>query len=197
MVDAMNPLPHQNGAQVVQILGGVGSPTVEGHAVHLIRRMAFLLQGDAFFLGAPGVVGSPETRQLYLQDQFVAAAMAMFPRVTLSLVGIGSVVPSDMLASSGNIFSAQELEELLQMGAVGDVCLRYFDADGNPIQSALNDRVIGIDLEQLRRIKRSVGVAGGKRKVAAIRGAMRGHYINVLITDINTAKELIKTANSQ
>ena len=99
-----------------------------------------------------------------------------------------------MLASSGNIFSAQELDELRQLGAVGDVCLRYFDADGNPIQSVLNDRVIGMDLEQLRKIKRCVGVAGGKRKVAAIRGAMRGRYINVLITDVNTANELIGVA---
>ena len=124
-------------------------------------------------------------------------AMAKFSKITLGLVGIGSVDPSDMLASSGNIFSAQELDELRQMGAVGDVCLRYFDADGNPIQSALNDRVIGMDLEQLRKIKRCVGVAGGKRKVAAIRGAMRGKYINVLITDVNTANELILSADTK
>jgi DNA-binding transcriptional regulator LsrR (DeoR family) len=194
MVDAMNPLPQKDGKQVVQIFGGVGSPTVERHAVHLVRRLAVLVQGDAFFLGAPGVVGSPEMKQLYVQDQFVVEALAKFPKVTLGLVGIGSVDPSDMLASSGNIFSAQELDELRRLGAVGDVCLRYFDANGSPIQSVMNDRVIGMGLEQLREIKRCVGVAGGRRKVAAIRGAMRGKYINVLITDVHTAKELIESA---
>lgn len=197
MVDAMNPLPQQDGTQVVQILGGVGSPTVERHAVHLVRRLAVLVQGEAYFLGAPGVVGSPEMKQLYVQDQFVSEALSKFPKITLGLVGIGSVDPSDMLASSGNIFSNQELDELRQVGAVGDVCLRYFDANGSPIQSELNDRVIGMDLEQLRRIKRCVGVAGGKRKVAAIRGAMRGKYINILVTDVITANELIGSAHQE
>lgn len=197
MVDAMNPLPHQDSTQVVQILGGVGNPAVERHAIHLIRRMAVLVHGEAFILAAPGVVGSAETRQLYLQDQFVIAAVAKFPKITLGLVGIGSVDPSDMLASSGNVFSVQELDELRQMGAVGDICLRYFDANGKPIETPMNERVIGMELEQLRRIKRCVAVAGGKRKVNAIRGAMRGNYINVLITDINTAKELIESAHNQ
>ena len=195
MVDAMNPLLNQNGRQVVQILGGVGNPTVERHAVHLIRRMAVLVQGEPFFLAAPGVAGSVETKRLYLQDQYVNAAIAKFPKITLGLVGIGSVVPSDMLANSGNIFLPHELEELRQMGAVGDICLRYFDADGQALQTPMAERVIGMDLEQLRRIKRCVGVAGGKRKVAAIRGALRGKLINVLITDIHTARELIELAD--
>lgn len=195
MVDAMNPLPPQSNTQVVQILGGVGNPAVERHAVHLVRRMSILVHGEAFILAAPGVVGSAETRQLYLQDQFVTAALAKFPKITLGLVGIGSVDPSDMLANSGNVFSTQELDELRQMGAVGDICLHYFDANGKPIETPMNERVIGMELEELRKVKRCVAVAGGKRKVAAIRGAMRGNYINVLITDINTAKELIETAN--
>jgi DNA-binding transcriptional regulator LsrR (DeoR family) len=72
--------------------------------------------------------------------------------------------------------------------------MRFFDVDGCPIQNGLNDRVIGLELEQLRRIKRCVGVAGGKRKIAAIRGAMRGGYINVLITDIHTARDLLENA---
>ena len=109
----------------------------------------------------------------------------------MALVGIGSVEPSDLLASSGNIFSPQELETLRQLGGVGDLCLRFFDADGKPVVSTLNDRVIGMELEQLRRVKRSVGIAGGRRKVAAIRGAVRGGYVNVLITDLSTAQALV------
>ena len=197
MVDAMNPLPQRDGTQVVQILGGVGNPTVERHAVHLVRRLAVLVQGEPVFLSAPGVVGSAETRQLYLKDQYVAKTMAMLPRISLGLVGIGSVVPSDMLASSGNVFSDQELDELRKLGAVGDICMRYFDANGVPIQTPLSERVIGMELEQLRGIKRCVAVAGGGRKVNAIRGAMRGRYINVLVTDVHTANELILVAQNE
>jgi len=194
MVDAMNPLPKPAGAEVIQVLGGVGNPAVERHADHLVRRLAILVRGKAVFLPAPGVLASPEMKNLYLQDPYVASTIEMFPKITLCLVGIGSVEPSDMLASSGNVFSNEELDHLCQLGAVGDVCMRFFDADGNPVKNATSDRVIGMDLEQLRQVRRCVGVAGGERKIAAIRGALRGGYINVLITDINTAKALLETS---
>lgn len=196
MVEAMNPLAKQAGAQVVQVLGGLGNPAVESHAVHLVRRLAVLVQGQAVFLPAPGVVVSADTRQLYLQDPYVAETIEKFKKISLCLVGIGSVEPSDMLASSGNVFSSEELDALREKGAVGDICMRFFDAKGCPIQNGLNERVIGLELEQLRRIKRCVGVAGGKRKLAAIRGAMRGGYINVLITDIHTARALVEDESS-
>ena len=77
------------------------------------------------------------------------------------------------------------------LGAVGDICLHFFDANGNPVRTPLNDRVIGMDLEDLRRSRRVVGIAGGGRKLAAIRGALKGKWINVLITDRATAEALL------
>jgi DNA-binding transcriptional regulator LsrR (DeoR family) len=190
-VDAMRPLPRQIGVQVIQILGGVGNPAAEHHAVHLVRRLAVLVQGEAVFLPAPGVVGSAKTQRVYLQDQYVRQTIAQFEKVTLALVGIGSVEPSGLLATSGNVFSPQELDTLREQGAVGDICLRFFDANGAPIQTPLDDRVIGMELDQLRKCRRCVGIAGGKRKLPAIRGALKGHLINVLITDLVTAKTLL------
>ncbi len=79
-----------------------------------------------------------------------------------------------MLASSGNVFSVEELAMLEASGAVGDICLRFFGRDGQPVITPLNDRVISMTLEQLKKVKRSVGVAGGQRKTEAIRGALKG-----------------------
>jgi DNA-binding transcriptional regulator LsrR (DeoR family) len=117
--------------------------------------------------------------------------MAVLDEVTLALVGIGTVEPSKLLASSGNIFSPAELDLLREQGAVGDVCLRFFDASGAPVITTLNERVIGMELEQLRQVKRAVGIAGGQRKVEAIRGAALGGWVNVLITDRFTAEKLL------
>ena len=183
MVDAMHPLPRPVGAQVVQILGGVGNPAAEVHANQLISRLAAMLHGEAKFLPAPGVVGSADAAQVLLSDQFVRETMALFDQVSMALVGIGSLEPSKLLASSGNVFSSEELEMLRSRGAVGDICVRFFDAQGKPVLMPLDDRVISMSLEQLKRVKRSVGVAGGKRKIEAIRGALLGGLINVLITD--------------
>jgi DNA-binding transcriptional regulator LsrR (DeoR family) len=152
------------------------------------------MHGKAIFLPAPGVAGTAETRRVYLDDPFVREAMALFESVSLALVGIGSVEPSRLLASSGNVFSPEELEQLKAQGAVGDVCLRFFDSAGLPIVTPHNDRVVGISLEQLRHAPRTVGIAGGERKLAAIRGALDGGWINMLITDRHTAEKLIPGA---
>lgn len=196
MVDAMHPLPRSMTTQVVQILGGVGNPAAENHAAHLTRRMAALTRGTATFLPAPGITGSAAMTQLYLADPYVRPAIACFEQVTLALVGIGAIEPSQLLASSGNIFSAEELALLRSHGTVGDICLRFFDQAGVPVQTPLNERVIGMRLEQLRNVSRAVGIAGGARKLHAIQGALAGRWVNVLVTDSQTAAALVATGHS-
>ncbi|RPI97198.1 MAG: sugar-binding transcriptional regulator [Chloroflexi bacterium] len=196
MVDAMRPFPKSFDARVVQILGGIGNPDAEVHATRLTDRLAKLIQGSATFLTAPGVVGSEEARRILLDDPYVSATVALFDRITVALVGIGSVQPSELLAHSGNVFSAEELEQVRREGAVGDVCLRLFDGNGAQVRTALDKRVIGISQEQLQRVPRTVGVAGGARKRSAIQGALRGRWINVLITDRFSAEALADPAHS-
>lgn len=196
MIDAMQPLPASFHTEVVQILGGVGSPTAEVHATQLTRRLAHLIRGQATLLPAPGITGSVQARQVILQDLFVQQAMAKFQQVTLALVGIGAVGPSRLLASSGNTFAPDELAELEALGAVGDICLHFFRADGVPIASKLDQRVVSMGLETLRGVRRCVGIAGGHRKIAAIRGALAGGWINVLITDRYTAQQLVADPNA-
>lgn len=194
MVEAMHPNPRAAGAGVVQILGGIGNPGAEKHATQLTRRLAALLGGSATLLPAPGAVGSAEAKRVMLKDRYVQEAVALFRTVTVALVGIGAVEPSKLLASSGNIFSPHELRQLARRGAVGDICLRFFDDAGHPVVTPLNDRVISMDLETLRRVPRVVGIAAGRRKTAAIRGALAGRWINTLITDRGTAERLLKSA---
>jgi DNA-binding transcriptional regulator LsrR (DeoR family) len=194
MVDAMRPFPKPSSARVVQILGGVGNPDAEVHAARLTDRLARLISGSATFLTAPGVVGSEEARRILLEDRYVSEIVALFDHVTVALVGIGSVQPSQLLERSGNVFSTQELEQVRSEGAVGDICLRFFDAHGTPVQTLLDKRVIGMSLQQLQRVPRTVGVAGGARKHSAIQGALRGRWVNVLITDRFTAEALANDA---
>jgi len=186
----MHPQVRPGAEGVVQILGGTGNPAAEGHATRLVSRLAQLVGGEARLLPAPGVVGSAKSRRALLDDPFVAAAMRWMDEITLAIVGIGALMPSKLLAASGNVFTEQELHELEEVGAVGDICLRFFDADGVPVGSPLDDRVIGIDLERLKKPKRTVALAGGPRKFTAIQGALRGRFVNVLITDRFTAERL-------
>ena len=74
--------------------------------------------------------------------------------------------------------------------AVGDILVRFFDQDGNLVETGLEKRVISMSLEELSKVGRAIGVAGGSRKYASILGALRGHWINILVTDHFTAKWL-------
>jgi DNA-binding transcriptional regulator LsrR (DeoR family) len=191
-VDAMRPLPPKAGAQrVLQLFGGVGNPSAEAHAARLTQRFADLTGARPTFLLAPGIAASVDARSALASDRFVKEALDGLAEVTLALVGIGALEPSSLLQSSGNIFSEPELKALGERGAVGDICLRFFDAQGARVESDVDRRVIGVTLEQLRHADRSVGIAGGARKYDAIHGALRGGWINVLITDRATAERLL------
>jgi len=190
MVDALHPGDYCANGKVVQILGGVGNVGSEFQAIHLAQRLAASIGAKPVLLQSPAVVRSAEAQRVLAKDTAVQEASDLFEKLDVALVGIGSMDPSRMLAASGNIFSRDERAELQRLGAVGDICFRYFDGDGQPIRSPLMKRVIGIDLVNLRACKRVVGVAGGAQKVQAILGALRGNLIDVLITDQRTAQAL-------
>ncbi len=191
MIDALRPVPGKKNVSVVQILGGVGNPSAEIHATRLTSRLANLINGSAVFLPTPGLVGSEAAVQVLMEDQYVKEVVDLFDKVTLALVGIGSIEPSRLLTLSGNIFSLQEQDYLREQGAVGDILLRFFDRLGRPVESSFNNRVISMPLEQLRRVERSIGVAGGLRKYQAVLGALNGGLINVLITDRVIGEKLL------
>lgn len=195
MVNAMRPVTASD-IRVVQILGGVGSPAAEVHATELTRRLADVLGGEPILLPVPGVVGSNQAREVLEEDEHVQRALTLFPDITVALVGIGTVQPSPMLARSGNVFSDDELGLVTRAGGVGDICLRFFDDRGRSTKSALDTRVIGLTLEQLQRVPRSVAVAGGERKVTAIKGALTGGLVSHLITDRSTAVRLLEARSA-
>lgn len=192
MVDALHPGDYCKGGKVVQILGGVGNTGAQQEAaMYLAQRFAASIDASAILLQSPAVVASAEARRVLTREPLIREAVQNFDHLDLALVGIGSMEPSRLLASSGNVFSADERADLSRLGAVGDICFRYFDAQGIPIKSTLMQRVIGIDPTALRAVGRVIGIAGGKRKLQAILASLRGNWIDVLITDRRTAEGLI------
>lgn len=191
MVNSMHRFPKASKAKVVQMLGGMGNPSAKTYAARITEQFAKLVQGKPIYLPAPGVARSQEVLNDLKTDPYIHEAFDLFDKITLAIVGIGSVEPSKLLAESGNIFSAEELTDLQNAGAVGDICLRFFDSDGAEVNLPLDKRVVSIQLDQLAQAKRIVGVAGGSRKLNAIRGALNGGHINVLITDHVSAMALM------
>jgi DNA-binding transcriptional regulator LsrR (DeoR family) len=191
MVAALEPKKYPN-LCIVQMMGGIGKPESESHATELCRQMARTLSCKLALLPAPGVVHSKQTREVYLMDEHVRTAMNLLPGITLAFVGIGSLTSYSISVRDETILTQSDLDEAIANGAVGDIANRFIDADGQPVQVELNERIIGIDLDQLGKIPRVVGVAGGSNKIAPIRAALRGKLIDVLITDQATAEALAR-----
>ncbi|MEU9590920.1 sugar-binding transcriptional regulator [Streptomyces sp. NPDC048219] len=191
MVQAMQPVAGLKDVRIVQAVGGVGDPAAAAHASRLSGQLARLVSGEAVFLQAPGLAGTVESARALREDPYVAAALRELDDLDVVLVGIGETTPSSTLARSGNTFSEEERAALEKLGAVGDVCLRFYDGQGAPVESELDLRAVGITRDQLARAGRRVGVAGGRRKHAAIRGAVTGGLVDVLVTDQETAAALL------
>lgn len=191
MINNMHPTQDGKGTKVVQILGGLGNPAAQMHATYLAQRLAALIGGTSVLLPAPGITTSAEAKRVFMREPYVRDAVKLFDHLDTVLVGIGAIEPSRPLLNSGNVFSANERASLASKGAIGDICLQYFNADGEILSTPLADRVIGIKFPQLKKIKHVIGIAGGKRKIDAIRGALSGRWINVLVTDRATAKAIL------
>jgi DNA-binding transcriptional regulator LsrR (DeoR family) len=187
---AMRRSPSRVVDQVIQIVGGVGESRVQVQASRLLSMFADATGAEPVFMPAPGVLGSASAREVLAGDPAVTAVMDAWKGLTTALVGIGSLQPSALLRESGNAVAEEDEAELRAAGAVGDICLRYFRSDGSVVRSSFDDRVIGIDLDRFRDVPRRIGVAGGERKREAIRGALLGGWVNVLVTDLEVAEWL-------
>ena len=208
MVNAMHPRvvrgaardASAGGVRVVQLTGGLGNPAAEAHGTQLARRLAALVRGEAVLLPAPGLAGSPSARDHFAQDPFVKNAVAMFDHVTLALVGIAPVWgaggigagPAGLATSFMGSFTPEERAQLVELGAAGFICHRFYDSRGLPLATPFDDRLTAIAPDQLRRVDRRVGISGGERRTAAIRAALEGEWVNVLIADQFTAQRLIE-----
>ncbi len=190
-VDKMVPKNVRTAEVIVQVLGGLGAPTVQMKATHLVERLAAVTGAVPVFFSAPGVVASEIVRDAILADTSSREAVEEWNRLTILVAGIGSIAPSPMLKDSGNAVSSTELEKLSAAGAVGDICLHFYDETGGSVQADFGSRTVGISADDMRAVPRRVGVAGGERKWEAIRAALAGQWIDVLITDVATARWLV------
>jgi DNA-binding transcriptional regulator LsrR (DeoR family) len=144
---------------------------------------------------APAFVESTELRAALIRQPEIAATVGRFDSLTVAVVGIGAFgtsggVPSSSLLRSGAL-NADDLQRLAGLGAVGDLLVHAFTADGRFVAPDVTKRAIAISIEQLRRVPNVVAVAAGPAKVAAIGGALATGVVRVLVTDATTAGALL------
>lgn len=194
MVNALSSKGHPQlrGLRLIQGLGGLGDPNVAIHGAELVRRAARSLGAEAVLFPAPAIAASKAVRDAIYGDPYVAHTLGLARSADVAIVGIGSS-DSDSIAVPDlwRFLPRTVLPNLLKKGAVGSINLRYFDQKGRIVPSELNDRIVGLTLDELKKIPRVVGVAGGSAKLQSVRAALLAKLVNVLVTDHLTAKALL------
>lgn len=183
----LNHLASKRGGElnIVSLTGGVS---------YYLPKISSEVFGMRLFLTpAPLVVSSPELRDALLEEPTIRDIYRMTEYADMSVVGIGGGDENATIQRNG-ILSKNELALLKMKGAVGDILTHFVDADGEPMDSTIESRIVSTSLDDLRRMRGVVGVAAGDEKVAAIRAVLGAGYLNVLITDGDTARKLLEDA---
>lgn len=177
---------------VVQIIGALGSknPLIEGP--DLVREMANAHGGVYRYLYAPLIVEDYRTRDLLLQEPYIQETLSLGKRADVIVIGIGALTSSTSGLIWTGYLTEKEQRWLSNIGSVGHMCAQFFDARGDVLDIELNKRTISIGLKALHSVKNVVTIAGTKEKAQAILGALRGQYIDTLITDDQAAREIVR-----
>lgn len=175
---------------VAQLSGALTGERVDDSSVEVARRVASLAGGRVYPIYAPLVVPDAVTAQGLRQQPQVQAALDRHRSVTKAFVAVGSWNPpnSQLLAAMDN----QERAQLLEAGVCAEVCGTLIDEFGAEVPTALRERIISIESEELRAVPEVVAVAGGESKAVAIRAAIRGGYVSGLVTDAGVARFLLE-----
>jgi DNA-binding transcriptional regulator LsrR (DeoR family) len=190
MISAMRPrnLP---AVEVIQLIGATGAENVPTDGPVLAQLLTNRLGGFPRYLHAPLIVESEAGREALLQDRNIRETLARAERADVALVGIGSPTSELYSLLRAGYVDEVEAQRIRSTGVAGDICAQHYSLAGEWLDIDINHRTVGISLETLSKIEVVIGVGGSSRKGAAILGALRGRYLNVLITDDQAAQKVL------
>lgn len=195
MIGLLSPNPAISGLEVYTLMGGACSEA-NFQPNLLAQSLLNLYSGSAYIINAPFLCHSDLLCTEIKKEPSIKRILGMTRSLDIALVGIGREPGWDYLKQSYYHFSDSDTQEIMTAGAVGDICGNFFDKDGNLLKTSVTGRIVSIDVNDLKSCKDVVAVAGGEHKVASILGAMRGGFIDALITDIATANKLLAEVES-
>lgn len=173
----------QSPISVVSMTGGV--------SYYLPNNLSNVFNAKLFLYPTPLLVSSPELCEAMRSEPCVLEIARMVQLASMTIVGIGGMRDDATIINNG-ILNKNDFLYLSMQGAVGDILTHFMDKDGNPISSPIEDRLLSTSLDTLKDLQNVIGIAAGPNKVDAIRAALCGKYLDILITDENTARSLMK-----
>ena len=184
------------GVQVVPFLG-TNAPDAEEYDIIrltysslLSSKLSELIRGINYSLPAPMYVQNPELKKLLLQEPEIARTLEKARQCQVALFSIGDLSDQSAIGCLSDSVS-ETLQDLKEKGGIGETLGRVFDKNGNTVESGFNDRIIGLSLDDLKKIPNRVCIIYDDYKVPAVKTALKTGLVNILITDDNIAEQLL------
>ena len=190
VLDMASELHELKVARVVQLTGVLTRPDVEVSSVELVRDIARRAQAEPSVFYAPMIVSDTAAARAFLRQPHVKEAFSHFDAVTKAVIGVGGWKPPN--STLYDALSESDREVMGSSRVHADLSGVLLDASGRPVQSPLRDRIIGITPAQLRRIPEVIGIAYGVGKVSAAYAALRGGYLQGIVTHTKFAEQLLE-----
>ena len=180
------------GLKVTQLMGSMSNVMTSVSAEEVGRTLARNLNAEFLPFSAPVIVSNPKTRDSLIQEPAVDRALEAARKADVALVGIGSngSSSSEMLIEEFALTKGERDATFKNMA--GDIAARFYNAQGKILSAAIDNRVIGLTLEEIRKIPKVIGVATGADKVLGVIGAARSKLVDHLIIDLTCANAALK-----
>ncbi len=177
------------GLTVAALMGNMGHQAIPSDAAEIGRQLAEIGRGSFLSLNTPVYISDRQTRDALAAEAQIKAVFAAYRRLDLALIGVGTLENS--FFQERDFFTAEQLAGLRRAGAVGEICGRFFAADGRECATEFRGRVLGIERADLARIKQAYALTCGADRVPALAAALRGGWVNSLLIDHECAQALL------
>ncbi len=177
------------GLAVVSLIGGLTRASAI-NTYETASRFADLFGADCYYLAAPTFTSSAASRDIFIEQAAIGDVLERARQVDMALVSVGSVSPQSTIRHLA-LLTDEEAESLIEAGAVGDCLAHFIDAEGRLVDHPVNHRVIGLAPHDLANVPNAILASGGPAKAAVMKAVVKAGYMNVVITDEESARQLL------
>lgn len=175
----------------VPMIGGPSGRLISDYHVNtIIYEASKRLNCKALLIDSPAIPETKALKEALLQNSFNQELLGLWQELDIAVMGVGS--PLLKTNDTWRQFYGEEVLRVLQANKiVGDVVSRFYNESGDHVVSELDDRILGISINNLLNTEYRIGVAESLDKVIALLGVLKGGYLNVLVTTEETAEGIL------
>ena len=188
-IDAFKPKTFKN-IEVVELFGAVNYRDERPEMLSIGYDMSKKVNGLFYPLPAPVFIDDEQVRNALINNPMIKKTLKKSDECDLIITGLG-VVNSKLPQKLWDTYVDEGAQDTIKSaGGIGYLCARFFDKNGEFIKHKINDNVIGIQTESIRKNKIFL-VAGGVIKYKAMYAFLKGGYVNTIVSDDVTLKQIL------